>query len=59
LSIENCQLIITDLLGTEVYKEMLTGIDNTITISTWSAGIYFYEVRSMNGIAHGKFIKVN
>ena len=39
------QLIITDLLGTVVYKEMLTGIDNTIPISTWSAGIYFYEVR--------------
>jgi hypothetical protein len=53
----NQQLIITDLLGTEVYKEMLTGIDNTITISTWSAGLYFYEVRSNTGIARGKFVK--
>jgi YVTN family beta-propeller protein len=52
----NQQLIITDLLGTEVYKEMLTGIDNTISISTWSAGIYFYEVRSNSDIARGKFI---
>jgi uncharacterized repeat protein (TIGR03803 family) len=52
----NQQLIITDLLGTEVYKEMLTGIDNTISISTWSAGIYFYEIRNNNGIARGKII---
>jgi hypothetical protein len=55
----NQQLIITDLLGTEVYKEMLTGIDNTISISTWSAGIYFYEVRSDTDIARGKFMKEN
>jgi hypothetical protein len=55
----NQQLIITDLLGTEVYKEMLTGIDNTISISTWSAGIYFYEVRVMEGTVRGKFVKVN
>ena len=52
----NQQLIITDLLGNEVYKEMLTGIDNTISISTWNAGIYFYEVRSTTGIARGKFV---
>jgi len=50
-------LLITDLLGTEVYKEILTGIDNTISISTWSAGIYFYEVRSNTDIARGKFVK--
>ena len=55
----NQQLIITDLLGTEVYKEMLTGIDNTISISTWSAGIYFYEVRGANETARGKFVKMN
>jgi hypothetical protein len=36
---------------------MLTGIDNTISISTWSAGIYFYEVRSEKGSERGKFIK--
>ena len=52
----NQQLIITDLLGTEVYKELLTGIDNTISISTWSAGLYFYEVRSTNESARGKFV---
>ncbi len=57
LSILHSQLIITDLLGTEVYKEMLTGIDNTISISTWSAGLYFYEVRSNNSSIRGKFVK--
>ncbi len=50
-------LIITDLLGNEVYKENLRGIDNTISISTWSAGIYFYEVRGQEGSTRGKFIK--
>ncbi len=49
-------LLITDLLGTVVYKEMLTGIDNTISISTWSAGIYFYEVRGQEGSIRGKFV---
>ncbi len=49
-------LLITDLLGTEVYKETLTGIDNTISISTWSAGIYFYEVRGEKESIRGKFV---
>ena len=55
------KLGITDLLGTVVYKENLTGIDNTISISTLSAGIYFYEVRAhpdgSGGVLRGKFIK--
>ena len=49
-------LLITDLLGTVVYKENLCGIDNTISISTWSAGIYFYEVRSEKESTRGKFV---
>jgi len=50
-------LLITDLLGTVVYKEKLCGIDNTISISTWSAGVYFYEVRTEKESARGKFVK--
>ena len=55
-------LLITDLLGTVVYKENLTGIDNTISISTWSAGIYFYcltpALSNGEGVSvRGKFIK--
>ena len=53
-------LLITDLLGTEVYKENLSGISTTISISTWSAGIYFYEVRGLGlqipTSARGKFV---
>ena len=52
-------LLITDLLGTVVYKAELHGIDNTISISTWSAGIYLYEVRSGLQIptsVRGKFV---
>ncbi len=50
-------LLITDLMGNVVYKAELYGIDNSISISTWSAGIYFYEVRSEKGSARGKFVK--
>ena len=57
LSNLNSQLIITDLLGNEIYKEMLIGIDNTISILTWSNSIYFYEVRRQEGSTRGKFVK--
>ncbi|MEI6817336.1 MAG: T9SS type A sorting domain-containing protein [Bacteroidota bacterium] len=50
-------LLITDLMGNVVYKAELHGIDNSISISTWSAGIYFYEVRGQEGSAIGKFVK--
>ena len=49
-------LLITDLLGTVVYKEELHGISTTISISTWSAGIYFYEVRTEKESTRGKFV---
>ena len=50
------QLLITDLLGNEVYNEMLIGSDNAISISAFSEGIYFYEVRGLNGSERGKFM---
>ena len=49
-------LLITDLLGTEVYKEKLTGIDNIISISNWSNGIYFYQIRNDKETLQGKFV---
>ena len=57
----NEQLIITDILGHEVYKAPLTGIDNTIELTKWSSGVYFYEVKG-SGLQiptsiRGKFIK--
>ncbi len=56
------QLLITDLLGNEVYKTILTGIDYTIPISKWNAGVYFYEVRNkesglqITSSLRGKFV---
>ena len=56
LSILNSQLLITDILGNEVYKETLNGMDNSIDISHWSVGVYFYQVNSDKGIVgKGKF----
>ncbi|MEI6816389.1 MAG: T9SS type A sorting domain-containing protein, partial [Bacteroidota bacterium] len=57
----NEQIIITDIMGHEVYKAPLTGIDNTIELTKWSSGVYFYEVRG-SGLQiptsiRGKFIK--
>ena len=53
----NSQLIITDIMGNEVYHEMLHGIANSIAITTWNAGLYFYEIRSEHGSERGKFVK--
>ena len=52
----NQQLIITDILGNEVYKEMLTGIDNRISVSSWSNGVYFYQIRNDKETIQGKFV---
>ena len=53
----NSQLIITDILGNEVYKGTLNGLDNAIAVSTWNAGIYFYEIRGETSNIRGKFVK--
>ncbi len=53
----NEQLIITDILGHEVYKAPLTAIDNTIELTKWSNGVYFYEVRSEKETFRGKIIR--
>ena len=59
LSILNSQLLITDILGNDVYKETLNGIDNSVDVSHLSNGVYFYEVRSEMKEVRGKFIKTN
>jgi hypothetical protein len=52
------QLIITDILGNEVYKEILPSIVNyPLSIVNWNPGIYFYEIRSNNDISRDKFVK--
>jgi alpha-tubulin suppressor-like RCC1 family protein len=55
----NQQLIITDILGNEIYKDAIIGYDNYISVASWSNGIYFYEVREQEGSTRGKFVKKN
>jgi YVTN family beta-propeller protein len=57
LSILNSQLIITDIMGNEVYHELLpSNVNSQLSIVNWSAGVYFYEVRGQEGSARGKFV---
>jgi len=51
------QLIITDIIGTIMYNKTLNLIDNSVTIASWSDGMYFYEFKNKNGSSTGKFIK--
>jgi hypothetical protein len=54
----NCQLSIEDVLGNKIYQQQITNATQaTIDISTWSEGVYFYEVIGINETARGKFIK--
>jgi YVTN family beta-propeller protein len=56
ISILNSQLRISDILGNEVYKETLNGIDNSLDISGLSDGVYFYRVISDKQSQTGKFV---
>jgi hypothetical protein len=54
--IVNCQLSIVDVIRNKIYQQNISGIDNTIDVSKWSEGVYFYEIKGSNGNAHGKFM---
>ena len=63
MSIINCQLSIEDVLGNKIYQQTISGNDTQIDVSTWSEGVYFYEMKtglqtpnSANETARGKFI---
>ena len=54
----NQQLIITDVLGNEVYHQAINNSNNqTIDISNLSSGVYFFVVRGERGEERGKFVK--
>jgi hypothetical protein len=58
MSIINCQLSIEDVLGNKIYQQQINNsTQSTIDISTWSEGVYFYEVIGANETTRGKFIK--
>ena len=50
LSILSSQLSITNILGEEIYHQSITNTQSTIDISKWSNGIYYWELKSANGI---------
>jgi hypothetical protein len=54
--ITNETLLIKDILGNEVYKEILNNSNETIDVSKWSKGMYFYQITNNQEIYNGKFI---
>ena len=56
ISKQNSQLLITDLLGRIVYKKTITILENTIDVSRWSTGMYFYQIISNGKKGVGKFV---
>jgi hypothetical protein len=54
----NETVLITDVLGEEIYKETLNGIDNCIDVSKWNEGVYFIMIKSQDNIIKEKFIKM-
>jgi len=60
LNRDNSQLIITDVTGREVYHQAINNTQSAIDISTWSKGVYIYEIRSglqTPASIRGKFVK--
>ena len=50
------ELFITDVLGNTVYHQKLIGINNSIDVSKWSDGVYFYQVTNDKETYRGKFV---
>ena len=55
--IANQQLIITNILGEEIYHQPITNTQSTIDISNWSDGVYIYQLNDSNETVRGKFVK--
>ena len=56
-AIGNYELIITDVLGNEVYTQPINNSNNlTINISKLSNGVYFYHIRNDKETLQGKFV---
>ena len=43
-SVENGEIVVFDILGKEVLREKVSGINHRIKTANWSAGFYFYEL---------------
>ena len=43
-TVENGEIVVFDILGKEVLKEKVSGINHRIKTEKWSTGFYFYEL---------------
>ena len=51
-------LTITDILGNEVYHQPINNSNNqSIDVSQWSDGVYFYQLKNNMETVRGKFVK--
>ena len=55
-TLTNSIISIWNVKGEVVNKETLSAIDNSIDVSKWSAGIYFYEIRGEKETYRGKIV---
>jgi hypothetical protein len=54
----NQQLLITNILGEEIYHQPINNSNKqTIDVSQWSNGVYFYQIRNDKETLQGKFVK--
>ena len=52
----NQQLIITDMLGREIYKSLILNPQSIINVSQWNNGVYFYQLINDTETKAGKFV---
>ncbi len=52
----NQQLIITDVLGREIYKSLILNPQSIINVSQWNNGVYFYQLIDDKETKAGKFV---
>ena len=53
----NQQIIITDILGQEIYHQPIINTQTTIDISQWNEGVYIYQIKGEKETVRGKFVK--
>ena len=58
-SVKGARILIQNSLGKIMYSEVLTSGSNSVNLSQYAAGVYFYEIYNNNGTERqmGKFVK--
>jgi len=52
----NETIYITNVLGREVYAQTFYQSNNTIDVSNWNSGVYFYQIKNYKETIIGKFV---